>query len=220
MSNFVPKQLITENNPGEKLRQKRQAKNLTIKDVSQTIKIRPEYLIALEEERWDQLPSGLYGKNFLKKYAQFLQLDPDELLTDFSNQYQEFKKLADPFSQKIISSRKLLVFPKIIKNIIIALLVLISFLYLMFYFRNIISTPSLKIIQPQQNLLTSSTVITIIGHTTPQAKVTLNHQNVLNDNQGYFSQVVNLKKGVNIITISAKKKYSQAKTINLEILAR
>jgi len=220
MSGFIQKKLAPEDSPGEKLRQKRQTKNLKIEEVSRATKIRPEYLVALEEERWDLLPSGLYGKNFLKRYAIFLDLNPDEFIKNFSNQYKDYNEPDDPFSQKVVKPHKFLVFPKIARNIIIAFLIFICFLYLIFYFRNIVSTPPLTIIQPNQNLLTTSTSITIIGRTDPQASISLNQENIINDDKGYFSKKVNLKKGLNVLTVQAQKKHSRARTVSLKILVQ
>lgn len=218
MPAFTPKKLPLEETVGEKLRLSRHYKNLKIEDIAKILNIRIEYLIALEEERFDKLPTGLYGKNFLKQYSVFLGLKPTELLADWERQSTNNKE--DPFSQKIVKSHRFIIFPKIIKNILIISIVLICFLYLIFYFRNIISPPQLLIIQPTKNLLTSDNSLLVSGWTDPKAEITINNENILNHRNGHFSRIVNLKKGLNNLIIKAKKKYSQARVITREILVK
>ncbi len=66
---------------GEILRQAREAKGLSLAQVEEATKIRSTYLQALEEGQYDLLPAAVYIKGFLKNYAQFLGLDPQELLS-------------------------------------------------------------------------------------------------------------------------------------------
>lgn len=217
MTSFVPKKLPLEETPGEKLRQARCYKNLKIEDIAKKINIRVEYLIALEEENFDKLPSGLYGKNFLKEYALFLGLKPRDILKSWGDKSIGGNR-EDPFSQKIVKKNKFIIFPKIIKNTLIIAAILICFLYLIFYFKKVIFSPELIITQPDKNLLITNNFITVSGQTEPEAEVKINREIVLNNHNGYFSQTVNLKKGLNNLVITAKKKYSQERTVTRQIL--
>ena len=217
MPNFTPKKLALEDAIGEKLRRARHDRRLEIEPIARKLKIRAEYLMAMEDERFDKLPSGLYGKNFLKRYAAFLGLKPKELLSDLGD-VSFGEENINPFSQKVLTKEKLLIWPRIIKNILISGAILICFLYLIFYFKNIITAPELIIIQPDKNIMTTANSIVISGRTEPGAEVMINGEIVLNNNQGVFSQTVNLKKGLNSITVSAKKKYSREQAITRQIL--
>lgn len=68
---------------GETLREERLSRGLTHEYVSQIIKIRPEFLAALEEENLSALPGNFYAKNFLRRYADFLDLDSSSLVQRF-----------------------------------------------------------------------------------------------------------------------------------------
>ncbi len=68
---------------GDSLREARIRKGLTIKDVEDVTKIRSKYLEALEENDYEVLPGSTYAKAFLRTYASFLKLDPDELLEEY-----------------------------------------------------------------------------------------------------------------------------------------
>ncbi len=217
MNAFVPKKISRIESWGEKLRQARLKKNWRIDDIAKKINIRPEYLIALEDERLENLPAGLYGKNFIKEYATFLGLNLKEIIQDWDLQTSEINH-EDPFSRKILARHQFIIFPKIIRNLLIISAIIICFLYLIFYFKKIILAPQLTITQPTTNLALHGTNITISGQTEPEAEVRINGEIVLNNHNGYFNEVVNLKKGLNNIIIKAKKKYSREQTITRQIL--
>jgi len=70
---------------GESLRDARTRRGLTPADVHKAIRIRERYLTALEEERWDMLPGEAYVRGFLKTYADFLGLDGNLYLDEYSS---------------------------------------------------------------------------------------------------------------------------------------
>ncbi len=65
---------------GPLLKEARNKKTLTLDDVYSRIKIHPRVLNLLEEDKFDKLPSPLFVKSFLKTYAEFLELNPEELV--------------------------------------------------------------------------------------------------------------------------------------------
>ncbi len=68
---------------GEKLRQAREARKITIRDVVKETNISPLYLQALEEEKFDKFPSETYLIGFLRSYAEFLRLDVDAIVQSY-----------------------------------------------------------------------------------------------------------------------------------------
>lgn len=65
---------------GSWLRQAREAKRLSLEDVERETRIRVQFLAALEEEDFSKLPGDVYARGFLRNYASFLGLDPNEAL--------------------------------------------------------------------------------------------------------------------------------------------
>ncbi len=65
---------------GDRLRQAREAKGLTLEQVEEITKIRRCFLQALELEDYGQLPGEVYVRGFLRNYAQALGLDPEEVV--------------------------------------------------------------------------------------------------------------------------------------------
>jgi len=77
---------------GEILRTKRRERGLTLDQVSQMTKIRREYLVALEKNQYQKLPSRAYIRGFIKNYGRFLGLEVSPLLAIFRRDYQEEEK--------------------------------------------------------------------------------------------------------------------------------
>lgn len=63
---------------GSWLRQQRELREITLREISDATKISLRYLEALEEERFDLLPATLFARGFLRQYARYVGLDPDE----------------------------------------------------------------------------------------------------------------------------------------------
>lgn len=70
---------------GRMLKEARESKGLSLRDVEEATKIRKKYLQALEEEDFEKIPGRTYAKGFLKNYSNFLQLETDELLREFDS---------------------------------------------------------------------------------------------------------------------------------------
>ena len=73
---------------GSILRQQRKSKKLKLEEIAEELKIRLQHLEALENDRFELLPGKLYQRSFLKTYAQFLDLDQDQILEMF-DEYQK-----------------------------------------------------------------------------------------------------------------------------------
>jgi cytoskeleton protein RodZ len=69
---------------GEELRAAREARNLSLSDVSERIHIRTVYLQALEEEDWGAISAPVYVRGFLRTYARFLGLEPEAVVERFN----------------------------------------------------------------------------------------------------------------------------------------
>jgi cytoskeletal protein RodZ len=68
---------------GENLRRERELRGVSLREIAEGTKISVRFLQALEEDRADVLPGGLFPKAFVRQYAVFLGLDPDRTAADF-----------------------------------------------------------------------------------------------------------------------------------------
>ncbi len=216
MNKFIEKQIIPETNIGLILKNKREGLNFDLKKVSRKLNISKEYLIMIENNRLDLLPEGVYGKEFFKKYANFLNVEK-KYINDALEEMSLNKK-HDPFSAKTTNKKDFLIFPRIARNIILIIIVLACFLYLSLYAKRIFSPPEIEIFYPENNLSITEKTITVSGSVKDEAEIKINNELILTDEDGNFNKDINLKSGANNITISAQKKYSKEILINRYIL--
>src|SRR5687767_899911 len=66
--------------PGEILRAARMRRRISLVEAEQATRIRQRYLQALEDDDYAVLPPGVYSVGFLRNYAIFLGVPPDEVL--------------------------------------------------------------------------------------------------------------------------------------------
>jgi cytoskeleton protein RodZ len=68
---------------GDTLRVAREEQGRTLEDAARTLRVRTDYLRALEDERFDVFGGDIYAKGFLRNYAAELGLDPQPLLDTY-----------------------------------------------------------------------------------------------------------------------------------------
>lgn len=73
---------------GEYLKRERELREISLREISDDTKVSFRYLEALEEDNESRLPAPVFIKGFIRSYAQYIGLDPDEALL----RYQEYQK--------------------------------------------------------------------------------------------------------------------------------
>jgi cytoskeletal protein RodZ len=69
---------------GEKLRQAREERGISISEVAEQTRISSLYLKSIEEDNYKPLPGGIFNKGFVKAYAKYVGLDEQEALQDYA----------------------------------------------------------------------------------------------------------------------------------------
>jgi hypothetical protein len=72
---------------GSSLRDARDRQGLDFQELEQITKIRPKYLRALEDERFDILPAPTYVRGFLRSYAEALGLDGQPFVDEYNSRF-------------------------------------------------------------------------------------------------------------------------------------
>jgi cytoskeletal protein RodZ len=68
---------------GETLRRERELRGVDLRDIAEATNISLRFLEALEQDRKDVLPGGIFPKAFVRQYATYLGLDPDRLVAEY-----------------------------------------------------------------------------------------------------------------------------------------
>ncbi len=73
---------------GKTLRRARLDMKLSLEDVSAAINVRVVQLKSIEDDRIDQLPGMTYAVGFVRSYADFVKLDPLQVVKDFKKEHE------------------------------------------------------------------------------------------------------------------------------------
>jgi transcriptional regulator with XRE-family HTH domain len=68
---------------GENLRREREMRGVSLAEISQATKIGARMLDAIETERFERLPGGVFNAAFVRQYARYLGLDEDRAVAEF-----------------------------------------------------------------------------------------------------------------------------------------
>ncbi|OFW09516.1 MAG: hypothetical protein A3H27_17695 [Acidobacteria bacterium RIFCSPLOWO2_02_FULL_59_13] len=68
---------------GENLRKEREARGISLEEISQQTKISVRLLRFIEEEHFEQLPGGIFNKNFVRQYARYVGLDEETAIQQY-----------------------------------------------------------------------------------------------------------------------------------------
>lgn len=74
---------------GEALRSAREEQGRDLQDAARVLRVRTDYLRALEDEQFDTFGGDIYAKGFLRSYAAELGLDPEPLLDVYRREISE-----------------------------------------------------------------------------------------------------------------------------------
>lgn len=203
----------------EDLKRARKEKGLGLKEAAEKTKINYKYLEALEKGQFSSLPSGLYGKNFLKQYASFLGLGAERILDVFEKaDFDKSEGDKNLFSNQIVKNKHFFLMPRLIKNILVVFVTSLFFVYLLFSFQKILSPPHLKLHQPSENFVSDSATLVVRGESEEGVDLKINGNTVLLDLNNIFQTELNLKQGMNEIVVEARKKYGDPTVIKRQVL--
>lgn len=74
---------------GERLRQQRELRGISLEEIVATTKIGRRLLKALEDEQFDLLPGGIFNKAYVRAYAKCVGLNEDEAVAEYLEAAQE-----------------------------------------------------------------------------------------------------------------------------------
>lgn len=68
---------------GETLKRERELREISLRQIAEATKINVRYLEALEENRFDVLPGGLFNKGFIRAYSTFIGIDSEAMVNSY-----------------------------------------------------------------------------------------------------------------------------------------
>lgn len=80
---------------GDLLRRERERQNLSIKDIEKATSIRALYIDAIEKGEYKTLPGEVYAKGFVRNYANYLELNANEIVNAFNEEMHPQEELQE-----------------------------------------------------------------------------------------------------------------------------
>jgi cytoskeletal protein RodZ len=207
---------------GEILRGERVKNRLSIEDLSQQTKIRPEYLIALEENRFTDLPAATFVKGYIKSYSQLFGIDYQPILALLRRDYKESAVgtlVPREFIKPMLKKRKMWT-PVTFAVIGLATIFLTLMAYVGVQWYNIQKPPVLEVNSPEENAFVSSHII-IQGRTVTDAVVSVNEQPAAIQADGTFQTEIYLpREGIHTISIESVDRRGKKSTAQRTVHVR
>jgi cytoskeleton protein RodZ len=138
---------------GQELKKERQARNISIDEMSSSTKIVGRYLEALEQDRFDAMPGGFFVKGIVRAYAKYVGLDEKEVL----ERYRQAGVFDKPDGSRTAGERLEASFPgkrKLIVGLIVGLGIILVLVALMFLWKSrrprpVVPPPEVSTVLPQ-----------------------------------------------------------------------
>jgi len=117
---------MARGNFGELLKREREMREVSMEELTKATRISTRFLLALENEEWEKLPGGVFGRGFVRTIARYLGLDEESLLGEY-DMARGSQATADPakLEQRIPSPPKWLP----VAVVFVILLMLIGLFY-------------------------------------------------------------------------------------------
>ncbi|MCX6811461.1 MAG: helix-turn-helix domain-containing protein [Candidatus Berkelbacteria bacterium] len=218
---FTTKKIKPPKTLGGILRGRRKKFKLSLRQIEKATKIKKVYLLALEANNWNELPSEVYIAGFLNTYSKTLKLDAKKIHKAFKDEHQAHKNI----QRRVIENPKELKVNRVYltpRMIIIGIVVIIALAlggYLWFQVSGFAAAPQLKISEPaSQEVKTTDDKIQISGTTDTDSSVTLNNQPIPVSTSGQFEQNVSLSRGVNVFEIVSTNNVGKKTTKILQVM--
>lgn len=205
---------------GQLLKETREAKNLSLDDISKATKIQKRYLISIENDDLKQISSQAYANGYVKNYSEFLGLNSRNVLAFLRRQTKEVPRsvILPQKSNETIKTARYRLTPGKFLVLVVVFLLIVFIGYFGIQYRRLQSVPQLIIEQPQEEqVATNTTRIEILGKTDPDATIAINGIGVLVRSDGKFFEQVQVFPGENTVTIIATSRYGKTTTMTRQI---
>ncbi len=212
---------------GDILRGQREKKSITLDQAAADTRIREKFLKALEDGDYQSLPGAVYTKGFLRNYAEYLDLDQEELVVLFHQerglQAAEPARTFEPM--RPIMRRSLIFTPAVLVPVVVLAGIVLFVGYLYYQFTSFAVAPSLDVFDPATDSIAQDARYVLHGRTVPTGRVTvqvfpgpLTLSDIRPDADGTFSATVSLTAGSNHVIVQVLDQSGKANSVSRNIL--
>lgn len=220
MNSFKSKKISIET-LGEYLRHVREALNFSPRDVRRLTQIPERSLAALEAGNYEALPADVYVRGFLKSLAVVYRVEAGGLLEQFQKERNLSRTLTTGSvtvqPRKTYRLPRFVITPKVLTLVLVVALALGSLSYLVWQIYSVSAAPELTVTYPPSDVTIGTRSMLLRGSTEPGARVYVNAQEILVDENGEFKEVLNFVEGNNQVTVRAENKFGKSSTVRRRV---
>lgn len=189
-------------------------KRFSLKKLEEITKIKASFIESIEKENWQVLPSFSIVLGFVKSIASALDIDEKTIVATLKRDYPPKKLNINP---KPDVSSKVSWSPKLTFVVGIGAVILIILSYLSFQYIRFISPPRVTIDSPIDGQKVTVGSIMVFGSSDPDAKIIINSQPVLADEDGKFSVKIDVDASTTEVIVKAISRSGKERTISRKI---
>jgi len=206
-------------NFGSVIKNRRLTKNWSALFCARRLKVKAEHIRAIENNSFDHLPAKINLVKVVADYLQMLGFSAEEAAPIIDCWRNSDNRQHDVFfGRHLVRKQDLWSYPQIIRNSLVALAILVAAIYIILSLKNIVAPPKLTVTSPSGDLATSQKQLWIVGQTEPEVQLEINGETLLSDRGGKFNQPVNLRSGINNLSVTAVKKYGGRTTVVRQVM--
>lgn len=207
---------------GDLLRQARLKHDYSLEDMAAATHIKLEYLAALEDNQFEQLPAATFVKAYIRHYARLFELDIKPLLAILRRDYEESAKGQLILREAFLKQNPRLHFFSPVRLTVVAAssVFLMIFAYAMWQWYQLNQPPFLELQAPTENQEVAAQFV-VRGRTRPDATVTVNAQPLAVQADGIFvTELYLAQEGSNIVTIKATDTRGKTNTMQRTVVVK
>lgn len=212
MVSFTSKKLTKQSAVADSLRRARQAAELTVEKAARQIGISPKYLLAIETSKFSVLPGTVYAKKFIAKYAEFLGLNAEALVSEYLLENNGRVVTEDKNKMPRCGLGRVWNGPALLRRGATLLLTAALVYYLGAEVGGIFAPPPLTLDKIEDGKIVTINKLEIAGTTLPEIRVQVNGVEKVSDWTGHFNETITLNPGLNRLVVTAVKKHGRAVT--------
>ena len=205
----------------QKLHDERIKKGLTLSQVSQSTKIKEEFLEAIEKGEYEKLPSPSYAHGFVRNYTRFLKLAEKEILPLFRREF-DVEKVYKVLPEGLVGQKEMPLKRFKIKQAVILIILLFILLsgFIIFQYRYAFISPPIKLTSPTEMAVLSSSTILVLGKTDPNSTITVNDEPVSVNTDGTFRKEITGFPGKTTIIVKAVNRFGKQTRIERRVIIK
>lgn len=199
---------------GQILKEARLKKRFSLKKMEEATKIKSSFVEKIEKEDWSNLPPFSITLGFIKKMAKEVGIEEKTAVAVLRRDYIPKPQAITP---KPDVGKKFVWGPKLTFSIGVIAIIAVVIGYLIFQYAKFLSAPSLSVTSPKEGEVITQYELSVSGKTDSDAKILVNNQPVIVDDNGNFTTTLDINKETSEVDVVATSRSGKVTEIRRKI---